>query len=251
LKKPLDIFSKQAAIYKSHRPTYPIALYDDILNHVKHKEVCWDCGTGNGQVAVELSKHFKTVYATDISERQIAHAEQKPNIHFSIERAEETTFDDNQFDLITVAQAVHWFDNKAFNKEVKRVAKSDAILCVWGYGLFSVGKAIDKLVNEFYNNFIGSYWNEERKHIDDQYASINFDFEEIKDNNTNEIIVNWNLTDLTGYFNSWSSVQNYKDVHDGENPVDGLMLRIGEQWKDHSTKEVRFPIFKRMWKIKK
>ncbi len=199
---------------------------------------------------MELSKHFENVYASDISENQLAQATQLPNIHYSVERAESTRFQDNQFDLITVGQAVHWFDFDAFNKEVHRVAKNDAILCVWGYGLFKMDKAINELVNEFYHGIIGPYWNKERMYIDEQYASIPFEFKEIAIDQKREIVVNWNLDELKGYFNSWSSVQHYKDANEGQNPVDDLMGRISQSWIG-ATKEIRFPLFMRMGRINK
>ncbi len=245
MKKIIDNFSRQSFTYKKYRPTYPTELYDDMLSYVKNKENCWDCATGNGQVAVELSKHFKQVFATDISKNQLDQAEQKENIHYSIQRAEQTNFSDHQFDLITVGQAVHWFDFKAFNKEIKRVAKKDGIICIWGYDLLKITPAIDRLIDTFYKDVVGPYWNEERKHIEDKYSSIIFDFEEIQINKNKEIITNWELSDLSGYLNSWSSVQNFMSKNGGENPVDELIVRITENWDSSVKREVRFPIFMR------
>ena len=67
MKSTKDNFSAQAKIYKKYRPTYPQDIYQELIGFVKDKNQCWDCGTGNGQVAVQLAKYFDTVYATDIS----------------------------------------------------------------------------------------------------------------------------------------------------------------------------------------
>src|ERR1044071_3550840 len=105
-----DNFSKQSIAYAKYRPTYPQELYDFILSKVEKRDAAWDCGTGNGQTAKELSKYFKKVFATDISEKQIQNAHAVENIFYSMQPAEQTNFSDNTFDLVTVSQALHWFD---------------------------------------------------------------------------------------------------------------------------------------------
>lgn len=249
MKEVKDIFSKQASTYKKYRPIYPAELYEDILNHVKDKHECWDCGTGNGQVAAELSKHFKKVYATDISNNQLENAKKEDNIIYSIARAEKTNFVDSQFDLVTVGQAAHWFDFDAFNSEVKRVTKKYGIIAIWGYGLLRIDSEVNKLIDHFYTEVIGPYWDKERRHIDNAYQSIKFDFDEIPCDQNKSIDVEWQLSDLQGYFNSWSCVQHYKDQNGGENPVEELISRISKVWNQSDKKEARFPIFMRIGRI--
>ena len=123
MKAAQDLFSKQATTYRKYRPTYPAELYDLLLSYTQGRDACWDVGTGNGQVAAVLASHFKEVYATDLSTRQLENAIQRPNIHYSASRAETPDFADGSFDLVTVGQAMHWFDHTAFNAEVNRVLK--------------------------------------------------------------------------------------------------------------------------------
>ena len=252
MKSAKDKFSNQAKIYKKYRPTYPIEIYQELIGLVKNKDKCWDCGTGNGQVAIQLAKYFNTVNATDISQRQLDNAEQHEKIVYQVVRAEKTNFLDNHFDLITVAQAIHWFDFKAFNQEVNRVGKKGAIISIWGYGLLRINSNIDKLIDKFYFDIIGPYWNEERKHIDKEYQTIQFDFKEIPVNKNKTILTNWNLNQLEGYFNSWSSVQNFNKVNSNTNPVNQIIQEIKEFWKDNEAKkEIKFPIFMRVGEIEK
>ena len=251
MKKIEDKFSIQSKAYKKYRPKYPAALYTEILNLVENKTACWDCGTGNGQVALQLSKHFEKVYATDISQKQIDLAEKRDNIFYTVGRGEETAFEDNSFDLITVAQAIHWFDFTAFNQEVKRVAKNGAIISIWGYGLLRIEKEIDALMDEFYHNIMGQYWDPERRHVDNAYVWIDFDFEELKINHELSIQVNWSMEHLEGYLNSWSSIQNYKAENTGENPVYRFIDSIRKYWKADEVKTVIFPIFMRIGRIVK
>ena len=98
----------------------------------------WDCVTGNGQVAVVLAGYFAFVEATDLSANQLAQAAPHPNSRYQTARAEQTPFLNQTFDLITVAQAVHWFEPAVYHREVRRVALPGAVLAEWGYGLVQV-----------------------------------------------------------------------------------------------------------------
>ncbi len=247
MKRSKDKFSKQSSFYKRFRPIYPIELYDYLLSFVDEKNTCLDCGTGNGQVASLLADYFKKVHATDISENQLKNTIKKENILYSVQRAEQTNFPDSAFDLITVAQAIHWFDFKFFSQEVKRVLKPKGVLAVWAYGLLRVTPKIDKLIDLFYTKTVGPYWNKERKHIDTNYQSVVLDLQEIDVKQQFSISTDWTLKHLEGYLNSWSSVQNYIDTK-GENPVPDFIKQLAPFWKE-KTQTINFPLFLRVFKI--
>ncbi|MBC3539264.1 class I SAM-dependent methyltransferase [Rufibacter sp. H-1] len=246
---PKDNFSAQANLYKKFRPTYPEDLYQHLRSLVPHPELAWDCGTGNGQVAVELATFFTHVHATDISEKQLAQAPASDKITYHLLPAEQTSFPDDSFDLITVGQAVHWFDFAKFYQEVHRVAKPGAVLALWGYGLLSISEDVDTLIYHFYTEVVGPYWDFERRYIDESYATIPFPFQELPAF-TGAITATWTITDLEGYLNSWSSVQAYLR-QTGENPVTGLMEKVKTVWPQNQQKEVRFPIFSRIGRVEK
>ncbi|MCK0145080.1 class I SAM-dependent methyltransferase [Arenibacter sp. F26102] len=245
MKKALDRFSQQSKNYKDYRPTYPEGMFKYIYSFCNTRNTCWDCGTGNGQVAAVLSNSFKQVFATDISQQQINNAILKPNIHYSVQRAEKTIFPDHYFDLITVAQAVHWFDLPSFNKEVNRVLKPNGIIAIWGYGLLKINPEIDAIINHFYQHIIGAYWDKERDYIDQSYSSIPFNFNEVVIEKTFKIETQWTIDQLQGYFNSWSSVQNYKDKNKGDSPVEQLIMDIAPKWNT-GHQQITFPIFIRI-----
>src|SRR6476660_9459688 len=100
-----DYFSSNSAGYSQFRPGYPPDMIERILSFVKDNEMALDVATGNGQVAEKLAADFQSVYATDISESQLAQAPKLANVIYSKMAAEHTDFSDNQFDLITVGQA--------------------------------------------------------------------------------------------------------------------------------------------------
>lgn len=240
-----DRFSGHAPQYAAFRPHYPKELYDFIFRHVTNFDLAWDAGTGNGQAAVVLARHFMKVHATDISKKQLEHAVLHPSINYA-EEGYSTSLPDHSVDLITVAQAIHWFDRQKFYDEAKRVGKPGAIIAVWGYGLLEVDKAIDLLISAFYVSVVGSYWDPERKHIDQHYAHIEFPFHEIP-SPAFTMKFEWTLAELEGYLTTWSAVQKYwKEVD--ENPVPGLIAEFQPRWGS-GKRAVRFPLFLRIGRI--
>ena len=243
-----DNFSKQAAGYAKYRPVYPQELYDFIVSNVPCKQAAWDCGTGNGQAAKELAKMFDKVYATDISQKQIENAPQRVNIFYSVQAAEQTRFAENSFDLVTAAQALHWFRFDDFYKELVRVAKPNAIFAAWTYSLLHISNEIDSLIKDHHFTTLRSYWDAERKHVDEEYQNIPFPFTKINVP-VFSIEYEWTTGELEGYLNTWSGLQKFIYIQQ-YNPVDELMIRIKPFWKQKKMK-IRFPVHLLMGKIEK
>lgn len=248
MKEIKDNFSAGSANYATFRPGSPKVLYDLLLQQVTHFDTAWDVGTGNGQVASVLADHFKTVYATDISSKQLESAVQKENIIYREERAEHSSLPNASIDLITIAQAFHWFDFDAFYKEAKRVCKPGGLLSIWTYNLLSIDKGIiDEIINDFYFNTVGAYWDAERKYVDVGYKNIDIPFEEI-DTPIFPMKHSWNKERFLGYIDTWSSVRHYK-AKENANPVDILAKALEEHWPDGETKDIDFPVFMRLFRI--
>ena len=246
-----DLFSKQAKLYAKYRPHYPPELIHYILQFVVEKNKAWDCATGNGQAAGLLSPYFKKIEATDISEKQLQQANPYSNVFYSVSTAESTTFPSNSFDLITVAQAYHWFNFALFHAEATRVARPGAVIAAWGYSLLqSDNDQLDDLIKYFYVDVTGEYWDNERKYVDLHYESVAFDFDALPSKDF-FIEVKWNRDDLLGYFNTWSSVQNYIKAK-GKNPIHDLKNRLYEICKDaEELYDFSFPVFLRIGRIEK
>ena len=238
-----DNFSKQSDLYSRFRPGYPGQLFDFLLPLVPDKRNAWDCGTGNGQVAAKLSHYFNEVYATDLSAAQIENAERKKNIFYSVEKAEKTLFPDNKFDLITIAQAIHWFQFNDFYHEAQRTLKPGGIIAVIGYDILRINKKIDLLIDTFYRDTTGPYWDEERKYVEEHYLTIPFPFKEITTPGFS-MNYNWDLERVTGYLNTWSAVQHYIRKNN-ENPVDKFSEELKKVWGNVLKRKVQFPIFMR------
>ena len=243
-----DNFSKQAELYAAYRPSYPKELFDFILSHVKGRHAAWDCATGNGQTAIVLASFFKKVYATDISQKQLDNAVSRDNIHYSLQKAEQTNFDDDSFDLVTVSQALHWFAFDEFYREVKRVTKPGGWLAVWSYSRSAISPTIEPLIEKYHFRTLGEYWDKERKYVDDNYSSIPFPFNEIVVPPF-EIRYEWTIGQLEGYLNTWSALQKFI-AKNNYNPVNALIEEIRPHWSPEKM-QVVFPIHLRMAQVHK
>lgn len=245
---PKDLFSQQAAIYARYRPVYPRELFDYILSFVTHRTEAWDCATGNGQAAVELANHFDHITATDHSEKQLQQAIPHPKITYQLAGIENTGLPDDSFDLVTVAQAYHWFDFEAFHREVVRVAKPAAIVAIWGYSLIQSNEPdLQVLIHRFYKEKTGPYWDAERKYVDDHYTTVSFPYQELPARSF-QINMQWTKADLVGYLNTWSSVQHFIKAN-GYNPVDEFAPTLSTVWADDESRSFSFPLFLRLGQV--
>ncbi len=241
-----DNFSVQAAAYAQFRPYYPAEMIDYIVGLANAKGTALDIATGNGQVAHALTPYFNEVYGIDISSKQLQNAKAAPNLIYKESSAENTDFKKEQFDLITVAQAIHWFKFDEFYKEIFRILKPDGLFAVMGYGLFSTNPDSDKILRHFYNDIVGPYWDAERKYIDENYQTIPFPFQGIETKTfTNDLV--WTFEQLTGYLETWSATQHYIKQN-GSNPVDDIRTELRQSW-EANNKEVTFPLLLRLGKL--
>lgn len=230
-----NLFNDKSEIYAQSRPRYPQALFAFLASICKNHEAAWDGACGNGQAAVSLARTFKSVQATDISEQQIANAIPSDGVTYSVQPSEATTFDDNQFDLVCVAQALHWFDYDRFWPEVKRVLKPDGIFAAWGYGWFSINPAIDACIQQKLLDPIEPYWAVQNRLLWNQYRNVPFPFERIHAP-TFKMDTVWDVDHLFAYLHSWSAVRRCMDKRG-----DGFFMEAYEAvkaiWGDAAEKK--------------
>lgn len=238
-----DLFSANAAEYAQFRPCYPRELFDFIYTQLTGFSHAWDVGTGNGQLARELSKRFKAVLATDISEQQLSAAYKTDNIHYRKQAAEEVFSQPFLFDLITVAQAIHWFDLEAFYRQVRRHLQPEGLFAAIGYGLIHCAEPlINKEIEYLYYDVLCDSWDPERKQLDKAYADIPFPFTEIRCPEFS-IHVSWSLDHLCAYLSTWSALANYRNKYTGD-PLQSLRGLI-KNYPANREYSFRFPVFLR------
>jgi SAM-dependent methyltransferase len=243
-----DHFSGHAETYARHRPGYPDELFAYLLAQVPSTRLAWDCGTGNGQAALGLAKGFTRVVATDPSIQQLKNAFSAPNVSYLCSLAEKPALAAASADLVTVAQALHWFDIPRFFSEVRSVLKPGGVVAVWGYALCRINPELDAVIDDYYWHKVGPYWPKERKHVDEAYSSISFPFDEWQAPEMH-ILLDWNLDDLLAYLRTWSPTRRYIEAH-GSDPVDEVAPALAALWGEPSVeRKVVWPIFMRIGKV--
>jgi SAM-dependent methyltransferase len=226
-----DHFSGHADIYREARPTYPPQLFTWLAQQTPDRELAWDCGCGNGQATVALADHFARVIGTDPSATQINAAEARPNVDYRVEPAEHSSLVGASASLITVAQALHWFDHAAFYTEVKRVLKPKGLLAAWTYSDCATGDpAIDRIKDKLYVDLTGPYWPPERVHVDTGYKTLPFPFVDIP-TPAFPMTASWNVDHLLAYFRSWSATQRHIKAKN-EDPVALIEPDLRAAWGD-------------------
>ncbi|EMF82218.1 methyltransferase domain protein [Leptospira weilii serovar Topaz str. LT2116] len=242
-----DHFSSHSFSYSEFRPGYPLELFLYLKNLVPNAKIVWDCGTGTGQAAVSLAATFEKVIATDPSTNQISSAEPRKNVEYRICKAEDSTLENDEVDLITVAQAFHWFNFESFYKEAIRVGRKNGILAIWGYDLHRISPEIDNIVDKLYRVIVGSYWPPERKYVEEKYKTIPFPFEEIIPPSFS-MKEEWTVDQILGYLRTWSSVRKYIQKNESD-PVLLVETEIRNFWGKAQTKIVEWPLFLKIGKL--
>lgn len=243
-----DHFSAVAGQYAASRPTYPDELFDWLAGIAPRRELAWDCGAGSGQATVPLAARFRRVIATDLSAAQLAGAPALPNVEYRAAPAEASGLPDRCADLVTIAQAMHWYDPAKFHAEVRRVVRAGGIIAAWGYNRLHIAQArVQGIVDEFYEHTIGGYWPPEREHVENGYRDLPFPYAPIE---APPFILRkeWTRAQLLGYLRSWSAVARFKaaNAHD---PVDALDGMLAAHWPDGKAMVVEWPLFMHVGRV--
>jgi SAM-dependent methyltransferase len=290
-----DHFSKNAAQYAAFRPTYPKELIEYVAAAAKRslartdapaaraaleRGLVWDAGCGSGQAAVPMAEHFQRVVATDASAQQIAHATRHPRVEYRVAREFDSGLEPGSVALVTVAQALHWFDVARFHDEVKRVLAPGGVIAEWCYGRVRLDDPeLDKIVEWFHTERIGKYWPAERRHVDNGYVELEFPFESEGNDELSrdtrraegatpsptrltpgtrpsvsserspqtgspQFMMKADLTleEFLGYVATWSSTIRAR-IEERSDPLDDLRLGFGSNWKNASgPHKVTWPI---------
>ncbi len=242
-----DHFSACSQGYSEFRPGYPKELFLHLSSLCDTHELAWDCATGSGQAASCLTDQFLLVMATDASEEQVLSAVRKKGVTYSVATAEDSGLRSNSVDLITVAQALHWFNIDAFSVEASRVLRNNGIIAAWTYNLLMANRDMDELIRYLYGDILGSYWPLERSMVENGYSDIELPFDEIECPDF-ELTASWTFSELIGYLNTWSAVRIYKEKNKS-NPVESLYSDMRRAWgAPNGMCTIRWPLTVRVWK---
>lgn len=241
-------FSGIADAYRAYRPTYPAHWFDTLHALAPSSEQAWDVGAGSGQATLALAERFQSVLASDADAEQIARAPEHPRVHWCVMSAEQCPLPAGSVDLISVAQALHWFDRPAFWAEARRVLRPGGVLAVWSYGPLRIpDPGIHARVQTFYHDTVGPYWPPERRWVEEGYRGIDLPFAEVP-MAAWALSEAWTLPQLLGYLRSWSATRRYHAAT-GSDPVDALAIDLAPLWGDPTTaRRIEWPVATRVAK---
>lgn len=243
-----DHFSEHAQDYFRSRPDYPIQLFEYLSGLAPSRHRAWDCGTGNGQAGLALTRYFDEVVATDPSTEQIKRAVSHSRIRYCAALAENSCLADRCVDIVVAAQALHWFDVRRFFREVNRVTRTSGIVAVWCYQLAYVDPQIDRHFHRFYSEILGPYWPAERRYVDDGYRSVDFPFDELKPPEF-KIKKQWTLRQFLSYMASWSATRRYVRAC-GADPIPSFGEELARLWgPQEKERTVSWPVKLRVGRV--
>ena len=235
-----DLFANVAAEYAAHRPSYPRALIVWLAEQAPARRLAWDAGTGSGQAAVPLAEEFAHVVATDASERQIAHARTHPRVEYRHGRESESGLSEASCDMVTAAQAAHWFDLPAFYREADRVLRPGGVLAIWGYALIQISAEIDPIVTWFEHKRLGRHWPPGRELATGQYRTLAFPYARIE---APAFVMerHWTREQFTSHLRTWSAVERCQAA-EGTDPIPEVEARLAACWIGDEVRLVRWPL---------
>lgn len=242
-----DHFSDRADRYAEHRPTYPPALAAALAELATGRGLLWDAGCGPGRLTRLLAPHFRRVIGTDASRAQLAGARRPSSqpeggrIAYLCSLAERAPIASGTVDLVTAAQAAHWFDLEPFYREVRRMAAPGARVALVTCGPPSVGPEVDPVLDGFHDDVLADHWPPQSRHVAARYRSLPFPFEELE---TPELTLEeqWSATDLLGYVGTWSGTRAL-ERDEGSEALEAFRDDLLEAWGDpERVQSVRWPL---------
>lgn len=256
-----DHFSHRAEGYAHYRPHYPPELCDflfDLTNPSNDRAASltnrpfgtvWEAGCGSGQFTLDLAERFAFVYATDASEKQIAHARSHPRVEYRVARAESSGLPDRSVDLAVAAQAAHWFDLEGYYAEVRRVVRPGRHIALIVYGIHSTDDVrIDPIVKLFYHETLRCFWPPQRRLVEEEYKTIPFPFDELPSPRF-EMRANWNLSEMLGYVETWSAVGELVKAK-GRAEVDSFRTQMAKAWGEPDLRKIiHWPLSMRLGRV--
>ena len=172
-------------------------------------------------IVIQVTEHYNQVM-TDISEPQLKLAKPHPRVrylHTPLSLSDDDLIHliggESSVDLVTVAQAVHWFDLPRFFSVINRVLQPNGVFAVWGYNDFDITPEIDAALKRFHDTVL-PYWNKDTKYLFDGYQTLPFPFESVGLGSEGsplklDIPKELSFEGVLGMFRSWSAVVTAKE----------------------------------------
>lgn len=238
-------FEAGGEAYAANRPTYPPKLAETLAGLVDRRTLAVDVGCGSGQLSVLLAEHFDQVIGLDPSASQLSGAHPHPRVRYQAAPAESLPVADGTCDLITAAQAAHWFDRAKFYAEVRLIASPGAVLALITYNNPEIDAQALAPIMALYDA-LDPWWRPERVDVETGYARFDFPFEPMEADG-GVIERAWNFAAMAAYLETWSALRFARDAGQGA-MVDDHLARAKAAWGDQ-VRRVVWPVTVRAGRV--
>ncbi|KAF2226188.1 S-adenosyl-L-methionine-dependent methyltransferase [Elsinoe ampelina] len=231
------------ASYAAVRPSYPNKLYDIVLKyHQGPRNQCLDLGCGHGIVARQFGGNFKNFLGTDPSPgmveqaRKLTPQSEYGSASFQVGFAhDDVPIPDGGVDMVTAAEAAHWFDYPKLYKLLNAKVRKGGTLAFWGYkdhvfvDLPKSTAVMDKYVYVQDKDRLGPYWPKGREILTNNMRAIvppESDWEDLerieyepgtngKNSGEGTLLMSKTLKvgECKAYFRTWSSYHGWQEAH--------------------------------------
>ncbi len=123
---PATRFSRRVGDYARYRPSFPDALVRELATKIlTPASRAADIGSGTGIFSRQLAPYVDTLYCVEpnreMREHSVGYLSGCPNVRVIDGSAEATGLPDASVDVVTAAQAFHWFDRERAKREFRRI----------------------------------------------------------------------------------------------------------------------------------
>lgn len=242
-------FEQGGRSYAAFRPEYPPALSAFLAQAAPGHGTAVDVGCGTGQLTIQLAEHFASVIGVDPSADQLANAAPHDHVTYRAGPAERLPVEDRSADLVTAAQAAHWFDLPRFYGEVRRIGRENALVALVSYGVLRLAPAaLEERFTRFYRQEIGPFWPPERRLVDTGYADMPFPFAALP---VPEFSIerSWDLGEFLGYVSTWSATR--RAVEAGRQDIlDAFAADLSGLWGEAERRQpLAWPVAMRLGRL--
>ena len=156
---------------------------------------------------------------------------------------EKLPIEDSSVDLLTVCQAIHWFDLDQFYKEVDRVLKRKGVLALIGYHLTDVNNQpeINALRDEIYNMLVEKYFNPKIRILNEAYETLPVPYKNSV-RIEKDLIFESTLNNFINEIPTWSGFQEFQKVEGVEKGQETLKNLTEKSLKILNIKDVNTKI---------
>lgn len=229
----LEKFTGRAAAYSAGRPSYPRKILDILGQEIDldRRKIVADIGSGTGILSKLFLENGNRVYGVEpnkemgkIAEKAFADCPSFTSINGT---AENTTIMDASIDLVTVGQALHWFDSQLASQEFARILRPTGGLCV----LYNDRNKGNKFMRD-YDQVIQKYARDRAKVPDINHEYLSKFYSEGK--YSKFLLPNYQTLDFEGLFGRMTSASYMP--HSGESVTYRALRRdVEELFNSHEV----------------